>query len=149
MRTFFKIVAFSFLIILLNSCIDAEQSKSIVLGDMEISQFKDIDFADLQKTIDNRADVSNGMDALRVYYPNDQSVNSGNNFTTKSVSNKFGSNYLSFKQENLKDDSLQAIAFYMEYDKSVTGKIEILDFKESYLCQEGRGHQEWSPELCK
>lgn len=148
MRIYSKALVCFSLIVLLTSCINEERSKSIILGDMEMSQFQDINFDALQQSIDDNSDIKNGMDALRIYYPNDQSANSGNLFTTKSVSNKFGSNYLFFKQEKLKDDSLQAIAFYMEYNKSMTGKIEILDFKESFLCQEGRGHQEWSGELC-
>jgi hypothetical protein len=116
---------------------------------MELSQFRSVDYKKLQKSINNRSDIKNGMEALRVYYPNDQGANAGNKFTTKSVKNKFGNNFLLFKQENLNDDSLQAIAFWMEYETSLTGKINVVGLKESYKCQDGRGHQEWSGELCE
>jgi|GEM_PF-5877977 len=131
------------------SCINFEQGKSIIPDDMEMSQFKDIDFEDLQKKIDSRDDIETATDALRLYYPNNQSANAGNKFTLKSKKNMLGNSYLFFKQESLKDDSLQAIAFLMEYEKSIDGKITIVDLKESFNCREGRGHQEWSGELCK
>jgi hypothetical protein len=137
------------LLITTTSCLNPEDVNSVLLDDMEMNQFKDVDFSELQKSIDNRSDIKNGMEALRVYYPNDQGANAGNKFTTKSVKNKFGNNFLLFKQENLNDDSLQAIAFWMEYETSLTGKINVVGLKESYKCQDGRGHQEWSGELCE
>lgn len=127
---------------------DTHKAESKLLDGMQLDQFKDIDFEDLQQTINSRSDVENGMDALSIYYPMSPNKNSGNKFTIKSLNKTLGNTYLIFKQENLNDDSLQAIAFWMEYEKSLFGKIKIIDFKQSFQCQEGRGHEEWGAELC-
>lgn len=145
---------FSFFIVFLlavttTSCLSSDYSESEVLEDMSLSQFKDVDYKELQQTINSRSGIKTGMDALRLYYPNNQDANSSTRFTFKTFDNNFGNNYLLFKQEDLNDDSLSAIAIFMEYETSLTGKIQVLDLKESYQCQQGRGHQEWSGELCQ
>ncbi|WP_194851628.1 hypothetical protein [Nonlabens antarcticus] len=149
MYKLFQLLLILTLIFQTYSCINADQSAAILLDGMELNQFRDIDYKNLQKTIDAREDVKTGIDALRAYYPINSESNSENAFKTKAITNELGSNYFFFQQDNLKDDSLDAIAIWIEYDLSSNGRITILGLKESYQCKEGRGHQEWSDELCQ
>lgn len=149
MRHSFKFLTCLLILITLNSCIDSYSNGERVLGDMKMEQFKDIDFTDLQQRIDRRDDIKNGMDALNMYYPNDPHSKAATNFSTRTFKSTLGNNQLLFVHENLQDDSLDGIAFYLEYDKSHDGKFKIINFKQSTRCKEGRGHKEYSAESCE
>ncbi|BAO54872.1 hypothetical protein NMS_0863 [Nonlabens marinus S1-08] len=115
---------------------------------MELSQFRNIDFEQLQKTIDASSGINDPMDILKMY-PHEVLESSPETMTiTQLYKSKFGNNILFYKRENLKDESYKGITIWMEYDTSINGNIEIIELKESYLCQDGHGGQEWSAEPC-
>ncbi|KQC32401.1 hypothetical protein AAU57_02945 [Nonlabens sp. YIK11] len=130
------------------SCLQNTPEETVLPDGMSLDQFRNLDVTAFQHSVNGRDDIENGLDALWVHHSNQQENNPGNTFTMKSFKNSFGNNYLYYQQEVLNDDSLQAIAFFMEYSKSFTGKIKIIQLKESFKCSKGRGQQEWSPDLC-
>ena len=143
-----RFLAICLLLFSFNSCNKSERIKSMFLGDMELSQFRNIDFEELQKTIDASSDINDPMDILNMY-PHETLESSPETMTmTQLYKSKFGNNILFYKREDLEDESYKGITIWMEYDTSITGNIEIIELKESYLCQETHGGQEWSAEPC-
>ena len=143
-----RLLATLLLILSLSSCVNSERIKSTFLGDMELSQFRDIDFEQLQKTIDSSNGINDPMDVLEMNPHRILESSSETTAITQSYKSKFGNSYLFYKRENLNDDSYNGITIWMEYDTSITGNIEIIELKESFQCKDGRGHQEWSAKPC-
>jgi len=50
--------------------------------------------------------------------------------------------------DNLEDDSVRAVKYRLELMESDFGVWSIQDQSSSWICHEGRGHQEWNNELC-
>ena len=59
-----RILVIVLLVISFSSCNNSEQVKSIYLDGMELSQFRNIDFEQLQKSIDASDGVDKPMDVL-------------------------------------------------------------------------------------
>ena len=54
-------------------------------------------------------------------------------------------------QTNLLDDSVSGIRYLVEfapYGETTQNKWQVVWAGEQFKCRQGRGHQEWSPDLC-
>ncbi|WP_157686774.1 hypothetical protein [Nonlabens sp. Hel1_33_55] len=122
--------------------------KSIYLDGMELSQFRNIDFEQLQKSIDASDGVDKPMDVLEMYPHIVLESGPETMTTTKSYKSQFADSFLLYTREDLKDDSYKGIAIWMKYTTSFTGDFEIIELKESYLCYGDDERQEWSSEPC-
>jgi hypothetical protein len=51
-------------------------------------------------------------------------------------------------QDNLEDDSVRARRYTLEFALVTQGAVNLSSARVDYQCHEGRGHQDFSPELC-
>jgi len=77
--------------------------------------------------------VESEQEEVQVEYPNDDLAN------------------VIITQTNLLDDSVSGIRYLVEfapYGETTQNKWQVVWAGEQFKCRQGRGHQEWSPDLC-
>lgn len=64
------------------------------------------------------------------------------------VTNRVGGATVVVLQDNLEDDSVHAIRHELGFGLVTGGKWRLFTAKAAYKCQQGRGHQNFTAELC-
>ena len=61
---------------------------------------------------------------------------------------RLGGTTFTITRTGLEDDSVRAIRYVLGFALVSGGEVKLMDAKAQYQCHEGRGHQEFSSELC-
>jgi hypothetical protein len=64
------------------------------------------------------------------------------------VTNRTGVAAATVTRDNLEDDSVKAIRYELGFGLVTGGKWRLLTAKVEFQCHQGRGHADWSSELC-
>lgn len=59
-----------------------------------------------------------------------------------------GGTRVTVTQDDLEDDSVRVRRYVLEFSLVAQGAVNLSSARVDYKCHEGRGHQDFSPELC-
>ncbi len=147
MRNILKFLALG-LFFIFCSCWGGLSDEDRILGELEMKNFKKIDLKEYKKLTAKRSPVKNAYKAVEVYVESQHMEDLGVNANTKSIRNAWGNNFILIRKKISASKPLIEMAYFMEYDNTFTGSIDVVDLRVSYRCESSDNISQWSSSPC-